>query len=62
MTQTEMNQFLAQINQAFQDQFNKLEALEAKVEALEGQMSDLRHKEDSDNAKGKRPKASASRS
>jgi len=62
MTQTEMNQFLAQINQAFQDQFNKLEALEAKVEALEGQMSDLRRKEDSDNAKGKRPKASASRS
>jgi hypothetical protein len=34
MTQTEMNQFLSQINQAFQDQFNKLEALEAKVAAL----------------------------
>ena len=62
MTQTEMNQFLAQINQAFQDQFNKLEALEAKVVALEDQMSDLRQKEDSDNAKGKRPKTSKSRS
>jgi len=52
MTQTEMNQFLSQINQAFQDQFNKLEALEAKVAALEGQMSALHPKEDSSNAKG----------
>jgi len=60
MTQTEMNQFLTQINQAFQDQFNKLEVLEAKVVALEDQMSGLRQKEDSDNAKGKRPKTSKS--
>ena len=60
MTQTEMNQFLSQINQAFQDQFNKLEVLEAKLVDLEGQMSDLRQKEDSNSAKGKRPKTSKS--
>ena len=34
MTQTEMNQFLTQINQAFNDQFNRLDQLEAKVKGI----------------------------
>jgi cell division septum initiation protein DivIVA len=35
MTQTEMNNFLNQINEAFKDQFNKLEQLQARLDQLE---------------------------
>ncbi len=61
MTQTEMNSFLHQINQAFQDQFSRLDQLESRLADLEALMSDLRQKEDS-NAKQKGPKTSTGRS
>ena len=35
MTQTEMTKFLDQINQAFKDQFDKLDLLENRVKDLE---------------------------
>ena len=44
MTQTEMNKFLHQINEAFKDQSDKVEVLEAKIETLEAQMSLLQPK------------------
>jgi len=44
MTQTEMNKFLHQINEAFKDQFDKVEVLETKIETLEAQMASLQAK------------------
>jgi hypothetical protein len=52
MTQTEMNSFLHQINQAFQEQFNKLDLLENRVKELEEKV----------NATEKGSKTSTSRS
>ena len=44
MTQTEMNKFLHQINEAFKGQFDKVEVLETKIETLEAQMASLQAK------------------
>ena len=44
MTQTEMNSFLSQINQAFKDQFNKVDLLEKRVETLEAQLNEQKPK------------------
>lgn len=51
MTQVEMAKFLEQINQAFKDQFDKLENLQIKVDELEAKI----------NEQGKGTKASTGR-
>jgi cell division septum initiation protein DivIVA len=51
MTQTEMNNFLKQINEAFKDHFDKIERLQAQLNELEEKI----------NATEKRPTASKSR-
>jgi len=61
MTQTEMTKFLDQINQAFSDQFSRLDQLEAKVKDLEDQMLAQHQKEEQPDAKEKGPKTGASR-
>jgi hypothetical protein len=40
MTQNEFQQLVSQINEAFKDQFNRLETLEVKVKALEGKLNE----------------------
>lgn len=60
MTQTEMTKFLDQINQAFSDQFSRLDQLEAKVKDLEDQVLPQHQKEEQPNAEQKRSKASKS--
>jgi hypothetical protein len=40
MTQNEFQQLVSQINEAFKDQFNRLETLEEKVKALEGKLNE----------------------
>jgi hypothetical protein len=52
MTQVEMTKFLEQINQAFKDQFDKLDLLENRVKELEEKV----------NAERKGPTASTGRS
>ena len=52
MTQVEMTKFLEQINQAFKDQFDKLETLQIKLNELEAKV----------NEQGKGSKTSTSRS
>jgi uncharacterized coiled-coil protein SlyX len=61
MTQTEMTKFLDQINQAFSNQFNRLDQLEAKVKDLEDQVLAQRQKEAQPNAERKGPTASTGR-
>jgi hypothetical protein len=61
MTQNEFQLLVSQINEAFKDQFNRLETLEEKCAALEGQMSGLVQQEKSD-VKKERPKTGTSRS
>jgi cell division septum initiation protein DivIVA len=50
MTQTELNNLLKQINEAFQDLKDRLEILQCQVDKLEDRV----------NAKEKRPKTSTS--
>jgi cell division septum initiation protein DivIVA len=40
MTQVEMTKFLDQINQAFKDQFDKLELLQLKLDQLEAKVNE----------------------
>jgi len=40
MTQVEMTKFLDQINQAFKDQFDKLELLQTKLDHLEAKVNE----------------------
>jgi len=54
MTQTEMNQFLSQINQAFQDQFNKLDLLENRVKELEAKANAQEKGSKAGTSRGKR--------
>jgi len=40
MTQTEINNLLSQINEAFKDQTSQLEELKKRLEALESKLND----------------------
>lgn len=41
MTQQDLKNLIAQVNEAFKGQFNRLGKTEERLEALEAQMSDL---------------------
>jgi len=60
MTQRELDNLIEQINQAFKTHFDKLEKMEERLVALEGQMSGFVQQEKS-NAKGEGSKAEAGR-
>jgi cell division septum initiation protein DivIVA len=54
MTQTEMNNFLNQINEAFKDQFNKLEQLQAQLDQLEEKVNATEKRSTASKSRGKR--------
>jgi cell division septum initiation protein DivIVA len=54
MTQVEMSKFLDQINQAFKDQFDKLEALQTKVDQLEALINEQGQGSKTSKSRGKR--------
>jgi cell division septum initiation protein DivIVA len=54
MTQTEMTKFLNQINEAFKDQFDKLEHLQVQLDQLEAKINEQEKRSKTGASRGKR--------